>query len=132
MRRGAERAAGRRQDATGAGDRRAHAASTAATWSVPTFVLVHEYRGARPIYHLDAYRLRDDDEFLQLGADEYFRAAEPGVRRMGRTRRRAACRPSVEIAIAPWSGNARRFEITARGERSRRHIEAGAIAGTSR
>ena len=38
----------------------------------PTFVLVHEYHGSRPIYHLDAYRLRDDDEFLELGADEYF------------------------------------------------------------
>src|SRR5689334_4089876 len=38
----------------------------------PTFVLIHEYRGSRPIYHIDAYRLRDDDEFLQLGVDEYF------------------------------------------------------------
>ena len=25
-----------------------------------------------PIYHLDAYRLRDEDEFVQLGASEYF------------------------------------------------------------
>jgi len=38
----------------------------------PTFVLVHEYQGDRPIYHIDAYRLRDQDEFLQLGPDEYF------------------------------------------------------------
>jgi tRNA threonylcarbamoyladenosine biosynthesis protein TsaE len=38
----------------------------------PTFVLVHEYRGRRPIYHFDAYRLKDEDEFLALGAEEYF------------------------------------------------------------
>ena len=38
----------------------------------PTFVLIHEYRGGVPIYHFDAYRLRDDDEFLQLGPQEYF------------------------------------------------------------
>ena len=38
----------------------------------PTFVLIHEYRGRRPIYHLDVYRIRDDDEFLELGPDEYF------------------------------------------------------------
>ena len=38
----------------------------------PTFVLIHEYRGRLPIYHFDAYRLRDDDEFLQLGPEEYF------------------------------------------------------------
>ncbi|MFM8253397.1 MAG: tRNA (adenosine(37)-N6)-threonylcarbamoyltransferase complex ATPase subunit type 1 TsaE [Planctomycetota bacterium] len=38
----------------------------------PTFVLCHEYHGRRSIYHLDAYRLRDDDEFLRLGVEEYF------------------------------------------------------------
>lgn len=39
----------------------------------PTFVLVNEYKGGRlPIYHFDTYRLKDDDEFLNLGPDEYF------------------------------------------------------------
>jgi tRNA threonylcarbamoyladenosine biosynthesis protein TsaE len=39
----------------------------------PTFVLVNEYKGGRlPIYHFDTYRLNDDDEFLNLGPDEYF------------------------------------------------------------
>lgn len=38
----------------------------------PTFVLIREYAGQRPVYHFDAYRLRDEDEFLQLGPDEYF------------------------------------------------------------
>lgn len=38
----------------------------------PTFVLCHEYHGRRSIYHLDAYRLRDNDEFLRLGVEEYF------------------------------------------------------------
>src|SRR5690349_15057845 len=39
----------------------------------PTFVLVNEYRGGRmPVYHFDTYRLKDDDEFLNLGPDEYF------------------------------------------------------------
>jgi tRNA threonylcarbamoyladenosine biosynthesis protein TsaE len=39
----------------------------------PTFVLVNEYKDGRlPIYHFDTYRLKDDDEFLNLGPDEYF------------------------------------------------------------
>ena len=39
----------------------------------PTFVLVNEYRHAcRPIYHFDAYRLKDETEFLDLGPEEYF------------------------------------------------------------
>ncbi|TWT48449.1 tRNA (adenosine(37)-N6)-threonylcarbamoyltransferase complex ATPase subunit type 1 TsaE [Botrimarina hoheduenensis] len=49
----------------------------------PTFVLVNEYTTGRvPVYHFDAYRLKDDDEFLELGADEYFTvggAAGPGL-----------------------------------------------------
>jgi tRNA threonylcarbamoyladenosine biosynthesis protein TsaE len=38
----------------------------------PTFVLVNEYRGRTPIYHFDAYRVRDEDEFMELGPEEYF------------------------------------------------------------
>jgi len=38
----------------------------------PTYVIVHEYRGRIPVYHIDAYRIKDDDEFLELGPDEYF------------------------------------------------------------
>ena len=39
----------------------------------PTFVLINEYRQGRlPVYHFDTYRLKDDDEFLELGPDEYF------------------------------------------------------------
>lgn len=38
----------------------------------PTFVLVHEYHGGRSIYHVDAYRLRDEDEFMNLGVHERF------------------------------------------------------------
>jgi tRNA threonylcarbamoyladenosine biosynthesis protein TsaE len=36
-------------------------------------VLVNEYRGGRmPVFHFDTYRLKDEDEFLALGPEEYF------------------------------------------------------------
>lgn len=39
--------------------------------SSPTFVLVHEYVGRLPIYHLDLYRLdAPDAELIDLGLDE--------------------------------------------------------------
>lgn len=39
----------------------------------PTFTLVHEYAGGPfPLYHLDAYRIRDVNEFFELGYEEYF------------------------------------------------------------
>jgi tRNA threonylcarbamoyladenosine biosynthesis protein TsaE len=36
----------------------------------PTFVLHQQYRGNRMINHLDAYRVRDEDEFRELGIEE--------------------------------------------------------------
>jgi len=40
--------------------------------SSPTFVLIQEYTARLPIYHFDAYRLRSEAEFHDLGAQEYF------------------------------------------------------------
>src|SRR5262249_51392573 len=39
--------------------------------SSPTFVLIHEYAGAPPIYHVDAYRLETPAAFLGLGITDY-------------------------------------------------------------
>lgn len=38
--------------------------------SSPTFMLVHEYTSDPPIYHLDAYRIGDEEEMLELGIEE--------------------------------------------------------------
>lgn len=40
----------------------------------PTFVYLSIYEGQKPVYHFDLYRLRDIDEFLSMGFDEYFDA----------------------------------------------------------
>lgn len=36
----------------------------------PTFTIHQIYQGQRKIHHIDAYRLADDDDFLQLGGGE--------------------------------------------------------------
>lgn len=38
----------------------------------PTFTLIHEYQGSRPLVHVDLYRLRDSLDALMLGLEEYF------------------------------------------------------------
>jgi len=38
----------------------------------PTFVLIHPIGTSPEIYHIDAYRIGDDDEFLELGIEELF------------------------------------------------------------
>ena len=41
----------------------------------PTFTLVHEYQGTRPLVHVDLYRLRDSLDALMLGLEEYFESS---------------------------------------------------------
>jgi tRNA threonylcarbamoyladenosine biosynthesis protein TsaE len=40
--------------------------------SSPTFTLIHEYGTAKPVYHVDLYRLDDAREVASLGLDELF------------------------------------------------------------
>ena len=37
----------------------------------PSFVLVREYQGRLPLYHIDLYRLDKIEEVVQLGLDDY-------------------------------------------------------------
>jgi len=38
----------------------------------PTFVLIREYAGRLPFYHMDAYRLSGPNDLVDLGYEEYF------------------------------------------------------------
>jgi tRNA threonylcarbamoyladenosine biosynthesis protein TsaE len=38
----------------------------------PTYTIISEYEGKLPLYHMDAYRLNDEEEFIQTGAEELF------------------------------------------------------------
>jgi len=42
----------------------------------PTYTIVNEYRGRRPLYHVDLYRINDPDELFGLGFEEYIDAPE--------------------------------------------------------
>lgn len=79
----------------------------------PTFVLVNEYQGRLPIYHFDAYRLRDEDEFLELGPDEYFESA--GVTFVEWADRVESCLPRnyLEIRCEAVGETSRRFVLSA-------------------
>jgi len=39
--------------------------------SSPTFTIAQEYSGRLPVYHLDLYRLKNEQEFEQSGVQEY-------------------------------------------------------------
>jgi tRNA threonylcarbamoyladenosine biosynthesis protein TsaE len=80
----------------------------------PTFVLVNEYTGGRlPVYHIDAYRLRDEDEFQELGPEEYFDGA--GLTFIEWADRVESCLPTdfLRIEIEVVGDLQRRFTISA-------------------
>ena len=85
----------------------------------PTFVLIQEYEGRLPVYHFDTYRLKDFDEFLELGADEYL--ASDGVCFVEWADRMAEVLPRDRLTI--------QFEITGETTRTLRLSAGGKVSG---
>jgi tRNA threonylcarbamoyladenosine biosynthesis protein TsaE len=46
--------------------------------SSPTFSIINEYdaAGGRKIYHFDLYRIKNENELMEIGANEYFDSNE--------------------------------------------------------
>jgi tRNA threonylcarbamoyladenosine biosynthesis protein TsaE len=94
----------------------------------PTFVLVNEYRGHLPIYHIDAYRLRDEGEFIELGPEEYFES--DGVTFIEWADRVADCLPAerLEIRCEAVEETHRRFELNGTTQRLKKCVEEMRVA----
>jgi tRNA threonylcarbamoyladenosine biosynthesis protein TsaE len=85
--------------------------------SSPTFVLIQEYDARLPVYHFDAYRLRGEGEFSDLGAHEYFESN--GVCLVEWADRVEASLPAerLRVLVEVTGETSRRFRFEARGER---------------
>jgi len=88
----------------------------------PTFVLIHEYAGRMPVYHFDTYRLRDLDEFLELGADEYLHGDGVCFVEWAERMAEALPRDRLNVVIEITGPNERRWIVTAGGACSLRAI----------
>src|SRR5205085_4626932 len=84
--------------------------------SSPTFVLIQEYDAALPVYHFDAYRLRTQAEFADLGVHEYFQGK--GVCLVEWADKVRECLPEqlLTIQIIVTGAETRLLEIEARGK----------------
>jgi tRNA threonylcarbamoyladenosine biosynthesis protein TsaE len=86
----------------------------------PTFVLLQEYHDARlPIYHFDLYRLTDERQLAELGADEYFYG--PGVCLIEWADRFLTALPDerllVWLRLGPQVSESRTLDLQASGSR---------------
>jgi tRNA threonylcarbamoyladenosine biosynthesis protein TsaE len=89
----------------------------------PTFVIVQQYPVRLPVYHIDAYRLADADEFLALGGEEIL--AGEGVCLIEWAERIADLLPAdhLRITITATAPQSRRLMLTESGPRSAEIIE---------
>ena len=91
-----------------------------ASVSSPTFMLVHQYDSQPPIYHLDAYRIGDEEEMLELGIEEMLDADAITVvewaDRFPRLLPRQTLRVHLEVGDLPTSRLAR---LRADGQRAK-------------
>ena len=99
----------------------------------PTFTLVREYRPAVPpdgvpdrrpdapplLFHLDAYRLTDEDDYLNLGPEEFLDAGALLIEWAGRV---AAVLPAdrLTLSLTVTGEESRKIAATAGGPDSRR------------
>ncbi|GHT20535.1 tRNA (adenosine(37)-N6)-threonylcarbamoyltransferase complex ATPase subunit type 1 TsaE [Planctomycetales bacterium] len=86
------------------------------TVSSPTFVLLHEYEGHRPIYHFDAYRLENEEEFRRLGPDDYFEGTGLTFVEWGDKFPNILPKNRLEIQIEITGETTRRVILTGYGE----------------
>lgn len=97
--------------------------------SSPTFNLLQQYAGRLPVYHLDAYRVADPDEMIDLGFPELWTAG--GVLLIEWPERIAYALPGdrLEVHLQPTNGEARRrLTVIPHGERASALVRALAEA----
>ncbi|OHB70770.1 MAG: tRNA (adenosine(37)-N6)-threonylcarbamoyltransferase complex ATPase subunit type 1 TsaE [Planctomycetes bacterium RBG_16_41_13] len=81
----------------------------------PTFALVHRYEGRIPVYHFDAYRLKDAQEMFDIGSDEMLFGE--GVSLVEWADKVFECLPDeyMKITLTATSLNERTIEICSYG-----------------
>jgi tRNA threonylcarbamoyladenosine biosynthesis protein TsaE len=84
----------------------------------PTFVLIQEYAARLPIYHFDTYRLRNPEEFFDLGVYEYFESDGVSLVEWGDRVEKYLPPDHLRVTIAVQGETARRFTVEGTGEKS--------------
>ena len=85
----------------------------------PTFVLIQEYDGRVPVCHIDAYRLKDIDEFLELGADELLGGDNVCLIEWADRVHSTLPRDRLTVHIETTGESSRRMELISSGPRGR-------------
>jgi tRNA threonylcarbamoyladenosine biosynthesis protein TsaE len=96
----------------------------AETITSPSFILMAEYEGRLPLFHVDLYRLADASDVLGGGLlDDRWSGGVTLIEWPDRMRE-ALPAERLDVVIAGSGDEPREIELTARGERYRRYLDA--------
>lgn len=83
----------------------------------PTFTLVHEYRGRHPIYHLDLYRLQDEEELEGIGWAEMLYGEGVAVIEAAEKMKQTLPKERLDVALGREGQRRRRLILDGYGRR---------------
>jgi len=89
------------------------------TVNSPTFVLINEYSGRLPVFHLDLYRLSSEEDAMELGLADYFNRAAEGVMIIEWAEKIMNLLPNDRLLVEFKRLSARRRQITMSAKGSR-------------
>ena len=95
----------------------------------PSFVLMGEYAGRLPLFHIDLYRLVSADEALEGGLLDDRQAAGVVLVEWPDRLGDAIPRSRLDVRIDGGADEPRRIEIEAQGQGFERYVEAAAAVG---
>ena len=85
----------------------------------PTFVLVNEYEGRLPVFHMDLYRLDDISDGFEIGILDYLARAESGIMVVEWAEKMQSLLPDnhMQVQFEVISTRKRHIELSGAGER---------------
>jgi tRNA threonylcarbamoyladenosine biosynthesis protein TsaE len=97
----------------------------------PTFVMINEYEGRLPLYHIDLYRIDAEVEVADLGLDEYLSGDGICVVEWPERSRDAYPLERVEIKLEHVNESTRKLTLTSASRRFDAVFQAAKSAATA-
>jgi tRNA threonylcarbamoyladenosine biosynthesis protein TsaE len=90
----------------------------------PTFTFVNEYEGRVPFYHIDLYRLKDPEELVNIGFEEYLGSGGVTVIEWAERAEDELPGERLSVYLNYVDENSREIGFLAEGERYQKLLDA--------
>jgi tRNA threonylcarbamoyladenosine biosynthesis protein TsaE len=97
--------------------------------SSPTYVLLNVYRGKKPVFHMDAYRVESEEDFAMVGFEELLKGGGLAVVEWAEKVGHLLPAERVEVSLEHGAvEESRVLTLSAMGDRARDFLKALAVA----